>query len=148
MDRFGFNKALNEIKSQATPNFLLGAIKLEQEEMKENFESESANGDPWKELVYRNVPPPILDLEGELKSGAIENLPKIEGNKAVLIIDPIDSRGKGYAEFHQQDGSGETATKGTGDYGKNVKREFMTQSPELDEKQKNLLINELNKVFK
>ncbi len=150
-DRFGFNKISRRMNS-VNRDFISDGIKLSQEEMKNNFETESANGSEWEDITYRDVPPPILDLTSELKNEAVNNTPSLNiGDNiaiGILTIDPIDpKKGKGYAEFHQQDGTGDTATKGSGDYGRNKMREFCTQSSELDEKQVNLLITKLDKAF-
>ena len=132
-DKFGFDK-ISKMMPQVRNNFLRGSIKLSQDEMLENFESESAHGKSWIPITYREPPPPILDLTGKMKEESISGEPVLSGNSAVLIIDPIDpSKGEGYADYHQQDGMGEpSAMPGSGDWGKNKKRAFMTQSSELD----------------
>ena len=141
MDRFGFNKLSKAIQS-STPIFLEKGIKLAQEEMKENFESESnaESNQSWNEISYRDVPPPILDLTGQLKEEALNNHPIILGNKGILTIDPIDSRGKGYASYHQ-DGENQYRDKSE------FQREFVTQSEKLAQKQVNLLESLVNNAI-
>ena len=148
--KFGFGTSAGKASGLAS-NFLRGGIKLAQQEFKENFESESAAGDPWQDLSYRDVPPPILDLTGKLKSEATEKSPEISVNgfsgKAVLNINPTDERGREYADYHEQDSNGEDGTKGDGDYGRNVQREFVTQSDFLYAKQEALLVSLLDKLL-
>jgi len=123
--------------------FLQKGIELAQEEMKENFDTESnkETGSSWNGISYRDTPPPILDLSGDLKSEAIGNKPIIVGNTGTLTIDPIDERGKGYASYHQD---GENQYRSETEF----KREFVTQSKELENKQVSLLINELDRQFR
>jgi len=140
-DKFNFAAVSSALKN-VEKDFLVKGIKLAQEEMKENFESESsAEGNKsWEDISYRDVPPPILDLTGELKNEAINGVPQISGNKAVLTIDPIDSRGKGYASYHQE---GENQYRSKSEF----QREFVTQSSSLTEKQVGLLENLVNNSF-
>ena len=140
-DRFGFNISSKQFKL-AERNFISNGIKLAQLEMKENFEGEtnSESGNAWNDISYRDFPPPILDLTGELKNEAIGNKPIIVGNSGTLTIDPIDERGKGYASYHQ-DGVNQYRSKDE------FHREFVTQSEELTNKQTNLLLNEFNLIF-
>lgn len=140
-DRFKFNQVAKKLKI-TTNRFLRGGIILAQKEMKENFKTESSkeSGQMWPSLKYRTQPPPKLDLTSILKEQCLNNKPYIFGNKAVLTIDPLDSNKKfgsehGYASFHQ-DGTPIMA-----------QREFCTQSQDLTEKQVELLINELDRVF-
>ena len=139
--KFNFSAVQSTLKS-VEKEFLVKGIKLAQEEMKENFESESSleGNKSWEDISYRDVPPPILDLTGELKNEAINGVPKISGNKAVLTIDPIDSRGKGYASYHQE---GENQYRSKSEF----QREFVTQSTSLTEKQISLLESLVNNSF-
>ena len=86
-----------------------------------------------------------------LKSEATEKSPEISVNgfsgKAVLNINPTDERGREYADYHEQDSNGEDGTKGDGDYGRNVQREFVTQSDFLYAKQEALLVSLLDKLL-
>lgn len=140
-NKFGFSDIARRAKI-AERNFLLKGIKLAQEEISENFSSQSSKQSKksWNELSYRNVPPPILDLTGELKGDALGNKPQIFGNKAVLTIDPIDERGKGYASYHE-DGINQYKSKDE------FQREFVTHSNELENNQVSTLIKELNNAF-
>ncbi|MEO7531556.1 MAG: hypothetical protein ABIS69_09095 [Sediminibacterium sp.] len=139
MDRFGFNKIRID---RVTKRFLTQGIKLAQEEIKQNFDtqSEQEHGKSWNSISYRNVPPPILNLKGKLKFIAINGKPSIVGNTATLTIDPLDDRGKGYASYHQ-DGINQFRSKD------NFQREFVTQSKNLENKQVSMLIQELDKEF-
>jgi len=136
-DKFGFGDLARKMKT-VEKRFLTGGIKLAQKEMSENFSSESSkeSRESWADLTYRTEPPPKLDLTGLLKRSSIFGVPFIFGNKATLVINPIDSRGRSYAAYHE-DG-----------IGTNPKREFVTQSNELSNKQVNYLILQLDKAFK
>ena len=141
-NRFNFSEIKNRMVS-VERDFLTKAIDLAKEEIKENFESQSSleSGKSWPELSYREEPPPRLQLTGELMQESLNNKPTIIGNQAILSIDPIDKRGKGYASYHE-DGENQYKEK------EEFQSEFVTQSKELENKQVELLIRELNKVFK
>lgn len=146
--RFNFKDVEKKMRSEVVPGFLNDGINLAKLEFAKNFESESnsESNEKWSELspnYYGRDPEdaPILDLTGKLKDEALNNRPVISGNKAILTIDPIDSRGKGYASYHE-DGENQYRDK------VEFQREFVTQSKELDEKQKRMLINKLDKAFK
>jgi len=135
--KLGFGEVAMRIK-KIERKFLEGGVKLAQQEFKSNFDSESSaeSNEVWEDLTYRDVPPPILDLTGELKNQATEGIPEISDGKAVLTIDPIDpKKGKGYADYHE-DG-----------IGRNKKREFVTQSASLENKQIELLTELIDMAF-
>jgi len=135
--KLGFGEVAMRIK-KVERAFLQQGIKLAQQEFKSNFDSESnaESNEAWEDLTYRDVPPPILDLTGELKNQTTEGIPEISDGKAVLTIDPIDpKKGKGYADYHE-DG-----------IGRNKKREFVTQSNQLTDKQTELLTELIDKAF-
>jgi|ERR1700735_1101322 len=139
--RFNFRQVQTKMRT-VERKFLVEGIKLAQEEMKENFDGEinSETGSSWNSISYRDVPPPILDLTGDLKSEALGNKPVIVGNTATLTIDPIDIRGKGYASYHQD---GENQYRSQGEF----QREFVTQSKDLENKQVAELIRILDASF-
>lgn len=149
--KFNFKQVATRMKT-VERRFIQKGIKLAQQEMEENFDTESAKEiGSWEDLVYRDVPPPILDLKGKLKDAAINGKPVIVGNVGTLTIDPIDPRrvsgnfNGGYASFHQQTDSDGNII---GDAGFNKIREFVTQSKDLESKQVSLLISELNNSFR
>lgn len=122
--------------------FIRNGIELAREEMLENFESQSSkeSGQLWPELSYRYEPPTKLDLTGELKNEVATSRPNVSGNKGVLVIDPIDEKGRGYASYHE-DGVNQYKDK------EEFQREFVTQSSELAEKQVRLLETLINNQF-
>lgn len=140
-NKFNFRQVAQKMR-QVERRFLNDGIKLAQQEMKENFDSESnkETGESWNSISYRDVPPPILDLSGDLKGEALGNKPQISGNVATLVIDPIDHRGKGYASYHQD---GENQYRSQGEF----QREFVTQSQDLENKQVAELIRILDNTF-
>lgn len=141
MSKLGFNRDIINMRS-AQKRFLRVGMSLAQKEFKRNFDGEknSETGQQWDDVV-RGVPPPILDDTGELKgntlsSGNVSYTSNSDfGGTAVLTVDPIDKRGRGYAQYHQ-DGIGVT------------ERAFITQSNDLTNEQESLLISLTDKSFK
>jgi hypothetical protein len=141
MSQLGFDKVIQQIKS-GQKKLLGDLIKISQEEFAENFETESnkETGDSWKP-VKREVPPPILVETGKMKDQTINGIPKIVGNTATLVIDPIDDRGRTYAAYHQQ------PTDSGINFGHNVEREFVGTSKETVEKHIEKITEEYNSYF-
>lgn len=137
MSQLGFNDIIRKFP-KAARRFLREGVQLAQKEFKANFDGEknSESGHDWDSTVRPN-PPKILDVEGNLKDSTLNGIPIISVNSAVLIIDPIDDRGRGYAAYHQESPS----------LGRNVQREFVTQSNSLTDKQEQLLIKILDQTF-
>ena len=122
-----FNSAIKEAKNEFSSNF--------------NEEKNSESGQNWNK-VKREVPPPILNVTGKLKdSSTREGDIKISGNTASFEISAIDDRGHEYASFHE-DGENQHVSKSE------FQREFVTQSEKLTERQVNLLLKEVDKMFK
>ena len=140
-DRFGFGEILKKLPS-IEKEWLTDGIKVAQQEFKSNFEQEkdSEKNKNWNPVI-RQVPPPILQDTGEMMEQSISGVPVISGNKAVLTIDPIDERGKGYAEYHQE-GINQYRSQ------EEFQRQFITESEDTDKKLKSLLISILDKNFK
>lgn len=143
MSKWGFDRILRKLP-QIERRFFTEAIKAAQKsEFKLNF---SANKDnetnvSWNP-VLRAVPPPILDVTGKLKAEAISKgkvviLPR----KGILTIEPIDSRGRGYASYHQK---GFTHKSGTFVEA----RPFISQSANLIRIQKAILLKIVSQTFK
>lgn len=136
MSRLGFDRMLRNIR-QINKEFLREGMKAAQKEFKQNFEFEvnSQTGQLWDNVV-RSVPPPILDVTGSMKRAAIASGNVVYlGNSAVLTVDPIDKRGRGYAAYHQEGTS------------RAPQREFVTQSNELTKEQESILDNLIEKIF-
>lgn len=141
MSKLGFDRIIKRL-DRAEKEFLTRGMKLAQKEFSKNFKSQSdaEKGTSWLD-VERGVPPPILDVSGELVAEATSpaNI-KFSKNFATLTIDPIDERGRGYAEYHQE-GINQYRTKDS------FQRRFVTQSSNLDREQKNALIIAVEKAF-
>lgn len=123
--------------------FFRESMTAAKEEFASNFENEENNetGQNWNK-VKRDVPPPILNVTGALKDSATrEGDIKISGNTSSFEVSAIDSRGKEYASFHE-DGENQHVSK------EEFQREFVTQSDKLTEKQVNILIKIVDKMFK
>jgi len=137
MSKLGFDKLIKNLPV-IKRRFLINGIKLAQKEMKKNFDGEvnSESGEMWED-VKRPVPPKILIETGSMKSETQNNQPAISENKAVLTIDPMDSRGRSYAAYHQEHPS----------KGRNIQREFVTQSMSLDREQLQELKDQVEKFL-
>lgn len=141
MSKLGFDRVIRKMQSIEN-KFLRKGMKLAQKEFKQNFDGEtnSETKENWA-VLERGEPPPKLDVDGLLKAntisfGNVSFYPK----KAILLIDPIDSRGRGYAAYHQ-DGINQYKSK------KDFQREFVTQSEDLTIKQVELLENTTEDAF-
>jgi hypothetical protein len=141
MSKLGFEKLLRDV-DKIEKSFLKRGMKLVQKEIKTNFDKEtnSETSKNWLD-VERGVPPPILDVTGELKAQATHpsNIIYSKG-KAVLTVDPIDIRGRGYAQYHQ-DGINQYRTKDS------FQREFVTHSNDLENKHLKLLTDIVDNWF-
>lgn len=141
MSKLGFDKALRRL-AVAEKRFFVLAMQAAQKEFKTNFDTESnvQTGQSW-DMVVRGYPPPILDVTGELRAETLsrKNISYFR-NKAVLTVDPIDNRGRGYASYHQE---GFTHKNGT----EVEARKFLTQSRQLDRIQLNHLYDCAEWVF-
>lgn len=129
MSKLGFNKAIANYTKMEQAFFRRG-MRAAQQEFKRNFDTESdaETGRSW-DMVLRGYPPPILDVTGQLRAEALSSKNvKIYRGKAVLTVDPIDGRGRGYAAYHQ-DGDGVN------------QRKFLTQSTNLTRVQTNILLD-------
>jgi hypothetical protein len=128
MSLLGFDKLILQLE-KVENKFLKDGMALAQSEFRSNFDQErdSETGTDWADVV-RGVPPPILNVTGNLKSQTldIKNVVFRKGS-ATLTVDPIDYRGKGYANYHM------TGTRNM------VARPFLTQSQVLIKRQKELL---------
>ncbi len=141
MSKLGFQNLIAKY-DDFEKDFLKDGISLAQKEFSENFDNEtnSETGQSWAD-VKRGVPPPILNVTGNLKSQTldIKNVVFRKGS-AVLTVDPIDARGRGYAKYHQ-DGFNHLSA------GWIDSRSFLTQSPSLTFNQKLLLEKLADKFF-
>jgi hypothetical protein len=137
MSKLGFDKLIRNLPN-IKRRFLVNGIRLAQNEMRENFEGEknSESGTDWKD-VKRPTPPKILIETNSMYEETQNNRPAISGNTAVLTIDPMDSRGRNYAAYHQEKPS----------QGNNVQREFVTQSADLDKRQLDELCRQVEKYL-
>lgn len=135
MSKLGFDQVLKRLQ-KVDREFILGGIELAKQEFKRNFQTESnaESGSGWKP-VKRKVPPQILVEDDELRKQAVKDgtLRYFYG-RGQYIIDPIDKRGKGYADYHQS---------GVGV----AERKFATQSKDLTKKQRDLLVTLVHKAF-
>jgi hypothetical protein len=145
MSKFNFRQVQSKLK-RIERDFIANGIELARREMLDNIRNQSSkeSGQPYPELTYlldwKPKNPPRLVLTRALLDEIIFNRPVILGNKGILTIDPIDERGKGYASYHQD---GENQFKSKEDF----QAEFVTQSSELDAKQKTLLIGLVQSAF-
>lgn len=142
MSKLGFDKVLQDMNG-IEGVFLRKGMKISMIYFEKNFETESntATGNEWNDVV-RDVPPPILNVTGKLKEETTnEKNVAYLGNKATLTIDPIDKRGKGYAEYHEE---GINQYRSKSDF----QREFVTEGEDMLDEIELMLINELNKAFK
>lgn len=141
MDKFGFNKVANAVRASEQV-FLQKGVQLAREEMISNIalSNNQETGESYPPLSYREEPPQRLVLTGELLREVESNPIRVSGNHAVLTIDPIDERGRGYASYHEE---GENQYKSKSEF----QAEFVTQSSELAQKQINLLESLINSSF-
>lgn len=146
-DRFGFGRVAGKVRS-VEKRWLSGAVQLAREEMvrniREQTNQESGVSYPALSYLIDWVPknPPRLVLTGILLAAIRNNGIKFIGrSEAILTIDPIDSKGNGYASYHQD---GENQYKSKSEF----QSEFVTQSKVLDRRQRRLLIDELDKEFR
>lgn len=131
---WGFGTAMNRMQAQGK-TALREMMDAAQKEFGENFDTESAGGKPWDDVV-RDVPPPILDVTGELR-GHVEAKGNVAimADKAILTVDPLDSRGRGYAEYHME---------GTPYM---PQREFIVQTDSLTAEQEDIILNTIENAF-
>lgn len=142
MSKLGFDKVMMEMNGVERV-FLKKGMKISMNHFEKNFDTESntATGNEWNDVV-RDVPPPILNVTGKLKEESTnERNVEYSGNKATLTVDPIDKRGKGYAEYHEE---GINQYRSKSDF----QREFITEGQDMMDEIEVMLINELDKVFK
>lgn len=140
--KFNFGSLSKQFQAKVERPFLDGGMKLAKDEFAGNFSTESnaETKNPWNDVV-RTTSDPILDVSGRLKTAATKDGGIVYGNKkATFNINPIDNRGREYAQYHQ-DGINQYRTKDE------FEREFVTQSDDLNNKQENLLLNLINKLF-
>ncbi len=143
---FNFGRVASKMRI-VEKNFLTKGIELARDEMVKNITSQTSaeSGKAYPPLTYLlnwkiPKPPPRLILTGELFDQIKTNRIQIIGRLGKLTIDPIDSRGKGYASYHEE---GENQYKSKDEF----QAEFVTQSTELSDKQEQLLLNETTKAF-
>ena len=132
MSKLGFGQVERRMV-RVERKFLTQGIKLAQKEFKENFNSESNSetGVDWEDWKIQHPGQnKILVKDGKLKDESLTNKPVIISSgstgTAILTIDPVDDRGRNYAAYHEESPS----------QGNNIQREFVTQSSNLDIKQK------------
>lgn len=138
--KLGFGELLGYFKV-AENDFLMEGAELAKEEFNKNFDSKSDKGDDegfggeWAPLISRNEPPPMLELTGRMREKTVDSPIQIGNGFSLFIIDPIDKRGRGYAEYHDQ---------GTQNM---PQRRTIVQSKDLDFKQLNALMRNIDKAF-
>lgn len=136
MSKLGFDRVIKSLPA-AKRSFLKQGLFAARKEFKRNFDTESnaESGTNW-DMVLRGYPPPILDVRGELRAQAIQggNV-TITLNSITLEIDPLDERGRGYAEYHQE-GTDVMA-----------QRAFVTQSKQLTKEQEILLNKNFDPIW-
>lgn len=140
--KFGFSNLAKQFTSKIEKPFFDGAMDLAKQEFKSNFatESNSETNNPWNDVV-RNTGDPILDVTGKLKSESTRTGGIIYGvKKATFNINPVDKRGREYAQYHQ-DGINQYKSKDE------FQREFVTQSDKLTDDQMKLLEKLANNFF-
>lgn len=140
MSKLGLNNLLKDFES-LEKKFFDRAIKESKKEFRSNFNKErNHETDTDWDMVLRVYPPPILDVSGLLKNEVLNNKHKTFKGVAILTVNPIDERGRGYAKYHQE-----------GFFAKNgdfvAPREFFTQSSNLTRKHKEILLDETHKIF-
>lgn len=136
MSKFGFDKIARKY-SAGEKRILVALIEDGRKEFKFNFQNEmnSENMSSWS-AVQRPVPPKILIRTGKLSGEAIRSGRVVyRAGRATLTVDPIDERGRPYADYHQ---SG---------IGRNPERQFITQSDGLTRTQVNTILKELDRIF-
>lgn len=142
MSKLGFDKIIKRINT-AERNFLKKGMIRAQKEFNHNFDKEtnSETKENWP-VLSRPEPPSKLNVSGALKKNTLYfgNVRFYPG-RAILLIDPIDKKGRGYAEYHQE-GINQYKSK------KEFERKFVTQSRDLDEDQKKILMIEVDRAFR
>jgi hypothetical protein len=138
--KFDFAEIASKIKV-AEKQWLKEGLDLAKEEFDKNFDTKNDKGDDegiggsWEPLKYRTEPPPLLELTGEMRRQTKSATNQFGNGFGFFIIDPRDSRGRPYAEYHH------TGTD------KMAQRRTVVQSSDLDAKQLKKLMQIIDNVF-
>ena len=133
MSKFGFDRkaaawhgimqnAMQQVANKTRDYFIVG------------FNTESWGSAKWQGVV-RATPPPILNVTGKLKNSVQNSIVSVTSNRVEMIADPIDNRGRGYANYHNE---------GTPQM---PRRSIMKQEERLTKLQLNILEQETGKVW-
>ena len=85
---------------RAMPTAMREIAIASRDEFVNNFDTQGFDGTPWDELIYRTEPPPKLMLTRNMYNKTKQSIKTVTSNKAVLINDAVDSRGRSYSGYH------------------------------------------------
>jgi hypothetical protein len=134
VSKLGFDIGLKAYTSQRR-GMLREMMGAAQRTFDQNFENESVDGRVWEDVV-RDMPPPILDVTGQLRGNVVaKGNVQVAGDSATLTVDPIDKYGRGYASYHQE---------GTD---RAPQREYMRQTNDLTDEQVEIIADTFNRAL-
>lgn len=140
MSKFGFDRkiaAWQSIKQHAMERVAIET----QKHFVSNFDTESWNNAKWDALepstrTKQTADLPILNVTGKLKGAVADSIKSVTSSQVVMIADPIDNRGRSYADYHNE-----------GTPFRLPQRSFMKQDDRLTKLQLRILEEETGKVW-
>ena len=141
MSLLGFDIVIRNLRAD-NKSMLKEMMDESKKEFERNFETETnqETGSPWQPLsestllTKENPDNGILVNTGLLKNSVIGGEVIYTQTSAILIVDPVDKYGKGYASVHM-DGDGVP------------ERDYLTRSAKLENSIKEIALNHIDKSF-